>query len=79
MTLHHLAALPSSLPGFTLTLLYHAFTPVSVALSAVLPLYFAWVAWDAWWRSPVFLATLLLAPLKWVPWAAPCWLWPGVL
>ena len=37
------------------------------------------VMWDNWWASPVFLATLATAPLKWVPWADKCWLWPGLI
>ena len=40
---------------------------------------YSWVMWDNWWASPVFLATLATAPLKWVPWADKCWLWPGLI
>eukprot|EP00887_Chlorella_sp_A99_P002414 scaffold10.g2414.t1 len=66
---------------FVVTLVYQAFIPVSFLLSIVAPLYFAWGVWDRWWLSPVLLASLAIAPLKWVPWGggAFCWVWPGLL
>ncbi len=64
---------------FITTLLYQAFMPVSLAITVLLPLYYSWVLWDAWWVSPIFLATLITAPMKWVPWADKCLLWPGII
>lgn len=58
---------------------YQALMPVSFALTVAAPLYYAWVIWDDWWRSPLFLATVLMLPLKWVPWADMCLVWPGLI
>ena len=60
-------------------MVYQAFVPVSLAVAVLGPLYFSWLLWDRWWLSPVFLATLAMAPMKWVPWAQMCLLWPGVI
>lgn len=62
-----------------------AVLPSSIVLRASFPCppyhtrRYSWVVWDAWWASPVFLATLATAPLKWVPWADKCWIWPGLI
>jgi hypothetical protein len=64
---------------FAVTLVYQAFMPVSFAACVGVPLYYSWVLWDNWWVSPVFLATLLASPLKWVPWADKCLVWPGLI
>lgn len=61
------------------TLAYQVFIPVSVACALAVPLYYAWALWDRWWLSPIFLGTLLMAPLKFVPWAPICLLWPGLI
>lgn len=61
------------------TVVYELFVPVSVLVALVLPLYYAWVGWDRWWVSPVFLGLLLITPLKFVPWAEICWVWPGLI
>ncbi|KAL4440317.1 hypothetical protein ABPG75_003318 [Micractinium tetrahymenae] len=70
---------PPFMGFFLTTLLYQAFMPVSLAVTVLLPLYYSWVLWDAWWASPIFLATLVTAPMKWVPWADKCLLWPGLI
>jgi hypothetical protein len=53
--------------------------PVAFLPAVVLPLYYAWLGWDQWWRSPVFLGLLLTAPMKWLPWAEMSLVWPGVI
>ena len=64
---------------FAATLVWQAFMPVSFLAAVAAPLYYAWVLWDDWYVSPVFLATLLTAPMKWVPWADKCLVWPGLI
>ena len=64
---------------FVVTVVYEAFMPVSFLAAVAVPLWYAWVLWDDWWRSPIFLALLLTAPLKWVPWADMCLVWPGLI
>ena len=64
---------------FAATVIYQAFMPVSFLAAVALPLWYSWVLWDDWWRSPVLLATLLMSPLKWVPWADKCLVWPGLV
>ncbi|PSC67869.1 putative magnesium transporter NIPA9 isoform A [Micractinium conductrix] len=49
---------------FAATLVWQAFMPVSLAACVLAPLYYSWVLWDNWWVSPIFLATLLTAPMK---------------
>jgi hypothetical protein len=63
------------------TLVWQAFTPVSLAFSLAAPLFLAWVAWDRWWLSPVAVGVLLTAPLKFAPWGitSACWVWPGIV
>lgn len=61
------------------TVLYELFLPVSVTFALLLPLYFAWVIWDDWWRSPLFVGMAIMAPIKFVPWAEMCWIWPGII
>ena len=70
---------PRLLAVFAATLVWQAFMPVSLAACVLAPLYYSWVLWDNWWVSPIFLATLLTAPMKWVPWAEVCLLWPGII
>lgn len=78
-------ALLASIPPYLLilgaTLLYHALLPVSFTLSFVLPLYLSWGLWDRWWLSPLFIGTLIMAPLKFPPWATLyfSWIWPGLI
>ncbi|EFN54093.1 hypothetical protein CHLNCDRAFT_136217 [Chlorella variabilis] len=70
---------PPFLAYFVVTVVYEAFMPVSFLAAVAVPLWYAWVLWDDWWRSPIFLALLLTAPLKWVPWADMCLVWPGLI
>ena len=53
--------------------------PVSLLAAVLVPLYYSWALWDRWWLSPIFVATLLMAPMKWVPWAEMCLVWPGLI
>lgn len=53
--------------------------PVSFLATVCVPFYYAWLLWDRWWLSPIFLATLATAPLKWVPWADKWLVWPGLI
>jgi len=53
--------------------------PVSLAVALVAPLVLAWVQQDDWWWSPIFWGTLVTAPMKWVPWAETCLVWPGLM
>ncbi len=53
--------------------------PVSFLFALAMPWYYAWVVWDRWWLSPVFLGLALMTPLKFVPWAEFCWVWPGLI
>ena len=55
------------------------FIPVSVIGALVLPLYYAWLLYDKWWLSPIFIALLVMTPLKFCPWAEICLLWPGIV
>ncbi|KAI7837773.1 hypothetical protein COHA_008402 [Chlorella ohadii] len=73
------SAVPQFMGYFILTVFYQSLMPLSVAAALMVPLWYSWVMWDNWWASPVFLATLATAPLKWVPWADKCWLWPGLI
>ena len=76
-----LLLVPSPCAALVCTLVYQAFVPVSFACAVALPLYYSWVVWDAWWLSPVFVGSLVMAPLKFAPWGWTqfCWVWPGVL
>lgn len=58
---------------FALTVGYEALAPVSVFWAILLPSHAAWVLYDRWYVSPVFLGMLALMPLKFVPWAP--WAW----
>lgn len=70
---------PPFLVEMSLVMLYMALMPVSFILTVVLPGLYAWIMWDDWWKSPVFAAMLVMAPLKYVPWSGLwCWLWPGI-
>ncbi len=64
---------------FGCTVLYEVCVPVSMVAALAVPLYYAWVLWDRWWLSPVFLAVLFMAPLKFCPWADICLVWPGLI
>lgn len=74
-----------SIPPYILmlgaTLVYHTLLPVSFSFSLILPLYLAWGSWDRWWLSPMFIGTLLMAPLKFPPWGMIyfSWIWPGLI
>lgn len=73
------ATLPVRSADFLATLVYEAFVPVTFLAAVALPLYHAWVLWDDWWRSPIFVALLVTAPMKWVPWAEMSLIWPGLI
>ncbi len=64
---------------FACTVLYEMFIPVSVVGALVLPLYYAWVLYDNWWLSPIFIALLVMTPLKFCPLSEICLLWPGII
>jgi hypothetical protein len=70
---------PSCRADFAATLVFEAFMPVAFVPAVLLPLWYAWVLWDDWWRSPVFLGLLLTAPMKWLPWAEMSLVWPGLI
>ncbi|KAI3431497.1 hypothetical protein D9Q98_004548 [Chlorella vulgaris] len=77
--LHIWSQVPAFLGYFLATLVYEAFVPVTFLAAVALPLYHAWVLWDDWWRSPIFVALLVTAPMKWVPWAEMSLIWPGLI
>lgn len=76
-----LAAFPPYTLALALTLIFQAFTPVSFLCCFILPWYYSWAVWDTWWLSPVFVGTILMAPLKFAPWgwAYFWWVWPGLV
>lgn len=59
--------------------MYEAFVPVSLLVAVLIPLFYAGTLWETWYTSPVFLGLLLIAPVKFVPWAEFCLVWPGLL
>jgi hypothetical protein len=76
-----LAEFPAYALVFVSTLAFHAFTPVSALFNGALPLYAAWALWERWYLSPVFVASLIMWPLKFAPWGLAyfSWVWPGVV
>lgn len=76
-----LAQFPTYALVFASTLAFHAFTPVSFLFNGAAPLYLAWVLWDRWYLSPIFVASLIMWPLKFAPWGLIyfSWVWPGVV
>ena len=74
-----LERIPPYIGMVLVTLVYQAFIPLSLSFAVLLPLYFSWVLYDAWWASPIMLGMIIIAPWKFLVRASWHYIWPGLI